>query len=63
MQKEDDDESSEHEDWACFKADGIQIQFNLKEKLEKGKLENADEKTTDDDQSERFFIGESRPSS
>ncbi|XP_014329525.2 myosin light chain kinase 2, skeletal/cardiac muscle-like isoform X2 [Xiphophorus maculatus] len=60
-QKEDDDESAEHEDWASFKADGIQIQFNLKEKLEKGKLENADEKTTDDDQSERFFIDTTPP--
>ncbi|XP_054888914.1 myosin light chain kinase 2, skeletal/cardiac muscle isoform X1 [Poeciliopsis prolifica] len=60
-QKEEDDESTEHEDWASFKADGIQIQFNLKEKLEKGKLENADEKMIDDDQSERFFIDTTPP--
>ncbi|XP_014864451.1 PREDICTED: myosin light chain kinase 3-like isoform X2 [Poecilia mexicana] len=61
QKEEDDDESCEHGDWACFKADGIQIQFNLKEKLEKGKLENADEKTIDDDQSERFFIDTTPP--
>lgn len=64
-QKEDeeDGERSQNEDWAVFKAEGVAIQLNLREKLEKGRQENVGEKRIDDDQAERFFIGMWHPSS
>ncbi|XP_012731139.2 myosin light chain kinase 2, skeletal/cardiac muscle isoform X2 [Fundulus heteroclitus] len=63
QQKEDeeDDQGSQHEDWAMFKADGVEIQLNLKEKLEKERQENADGKKPEDDHAERFFIDTTPP--
>ncbi|KAM4556752.1 uncharacterized protein mylk4a [Fundulus diaphanus] len=63
QQKEDeeDEQGSKHEDWAMFKADGVEIQLNLKGKLEKERQENADEKKPEDDHAERFFIDTTPP--
>ncbi|KAM4728766.1 uncharacterized protein mylk4a [Anableps anableps] len=58
---EEDEQRSQYEDWATFKADGVEIQLNLKEKLGKGKQENADEKRLNDDQAELFFIDTTPP--
>ncbi|XP_071348415.1 myosin light chain kinase 2, skeletal/cardiac muscle isoform X2 [Trachinotus anak] len=45
----------ESEDWAVFKADGVEIQFNLKQRLERERKENNAEKE-DDENAERYFI-------
>lgn len=60
--KEDEEDEQRCEDWAIFKADGVAIQLNLKEKLEKERKEHVDENKIEDDQAERFFIGESHSS-
>ncbi|KAK5610807.1 hypothetical protein CRENBAI_026045 [Crenichthys baileyi] len=64
QQKEDEEEEqrSQYGDWAIFKADGVEIQLNIKEKLEKQRQENADEnRIDDDDQAERFLIDTTPP--
>lgn len=60
--KEEEEHNPESEDWAVFKADGVEFQINLKERLERERPDNRaeqDEKDDDDDV-ERYFIGELR---
>ncbi|XP_047224882.1 myosin light chain kinase 2, skeletal/cardiac muscle [Girardinichthys multiradiatus] len=64
QQKEDEEEEqrSQYGDLAIFKADGVEIQINIKEKLEKQRQENADgNRIDDDDQAERFLIDTTPP--
>lgn len=64
--KEEGEENPESDDWAVFKADGVEFQINLKERLEKERKDNGTEqdveKDDDDDDVERYFIGELVPS-
>lgn len=62
--KEDDEEQLESEGWAVFKADGVEFQINLKERLEKMRKDKDakhDAEKEDDEDVERYFIGESGP--
>lgn len=62
--KEDDEEQLESEGWAVFKADGVEFQINLKERLEKMRTDKDakhDAEKDDDEDVERYFIGESGP--
>lgn len=63
--KEEGEETPESDDWAVFKADGVEFQINLKERLEKERKDNGTEqdieKDDDDDDVERYFIGELSP--
>lgn len=61
--KEDDEQQLESEGWAVFKADGVEFQLNLKEKLEKDRKDQStkqDAEKEDDEDVERYFIGESK---
>lgn len=61
--KEDDEEQLESDGWAVFKADGVEFQLNLKEKLEKDRKDQStkqDAEKEDDEDVERYFIGESK---
>lgn len=65
--KEEGEENPESDDWAVFKADGVEFQINLKERLEKERKDNGTEQDVeknddDDDDVERYFIGELVPS-
>lgn len=54
---EDDEPKPQTEDWAIFSADGVEIQLNLKERIDNaGNGEQTQEE--DDDDTEKFFIGE-----
>lgn len=64
--KEEGEENPECDDWAVFKADGVEFQINLKDRLEKEKKDNGTEQDVekdddDDDDVERYFIGELSP--
>ncbi|XP_029686863.1 myosin light chain kinase 2, skeletal/cardiac muscle isoform X4 [Takifugu rubripes] len=65
--KEEEEEKAESEDWAIFKADGVEFQINLKERLERERTDSRaeqDEKDDDaDDDAERYFIDTSSPPS
>lgn len=64
--KEEEEEKAESEDWAVFKADGVEFQINLKERLERERTDRTeqDEKDDDaDDDAERYFIGMLKPHS
>lgn len=59
---EDDEQQLESEGWAVFKADGVEFQINLKERLEKMRKDKdakQDDEKEDDEDVERYFIGES----
>lgn len=58
-EKEEGEENPESDDWAVFKADGVEFQINLKERLEKERKDNASEQEEDDDDDdvERYYIG------
>lgn len=59
--KKEGEENPESDDWAVFKADGVEFQINLKERLEKERRDNETEQDVekeDDDDVERYFIGE-----
>lgn len=64
---EKEEENPESDDWAVFKADGVEFQINLTERLEKERMEKAAEQDVeeegddDDDDVERYFIGELSP--
>lgn len=65
--KEEDKQKLESEGWAFFKADGVEFQLNLKQRLEEmdnNTKHNAekddDDGDEDEDDVERYFIGESR---
>lgn len=62
--KEEGEENPECDDWAVFKADGVEFQINLKERLEKEKKDNVTEQDVakeEEDDVERYFIGELSP--
>ncbi|KAM9349517.1 uncharacterized protein mylk4a isoform 2-T2 [Symphorus nematophorus] len=65
--KEDNDEEEERlesEGWAVFKADGVEFQLNLKEKLERERKDNDaahEAEKEDDDEEERYFIDTTPP--
>lgn len=65
--KEEEEENAESEDWAVFKADGVEFQINLKERLERERTDSRaeqDGKDDDaDDDAERYFIGKLKPPS
>lgn len=65
--KEEEEEKAESGDWAVFKADGVEFQINLKERLERERTDTRaeqDEKDDDaDDDAERYFIGKLKPHS
>ncbi len=61
-EKEEEEQMLESEGWAFFKADGVEFQLNLKQRLEnerKDKNAERDAAKTDNDDAERYFIGES----
>ncbi|XP_056247797.1 myosin light chain kinase 2, skeletal/cardiac muscle isoform X2 [Seriola aureovittata] len=58
---EDEEQKLESEDWAVFRADGVEFQINLKQRLERERKENAAEKEDDDDDAERYFIDTTPP--
>lgn len=58
-QEEEEEQRNGSEDWAVFKADGVELQFSLKDKLEGEKTEQEPEKDDEDADAERFFIGKS----
>ncbi|XP_065810182.1 myosin light chain kinase 2, skeletal/cardiac muscle isoform X5 [Labrus bergylta] len=66
--KEDNEEGeqrSESEGWAFFRAEGVEVQFDLKERLERAQKENDAEVEDDDDEEdvERYFIDTGPPPS
>lgn len=65
---DEDDQKLESEGWAVFRADGVEFQLNLKERVERERQDNngkhdAEKKDAEDDdnEAERYFIGESGP--
>ncbi|KAF7222445.1 myosin light chain kinase 2, skeletal/cardiac muscle isoform X1 [Nothobranchius furzeri] len=62
---EEDEQRPHCADWAVFKADGIEIQMNLREKVEIERQEYSDdlkkEEDEVDDDAERFFIDTTPP--
>lgn len=61
-EEEEGEEIPESDDWAVFKADGVEFQINLKERLEKERKDNGTEQDVEkeeeeDDDVERYFIG------
>lgn len=56
--KNKDEKKAESEGWGVFKADGIELQLNLKQQVEKER-EKDDAGKEDDDGPEQYFIGES----
>lgn len=63
-ENEEDEQKLESEGWAVFKADGVEFKLNLKQRLEnerKDKNADHDAEKQDDDDAERYFIGESGP--
>ncbi|CAJ1072386.1 myosin light chain kinase 3 isoform X3 [Xyrichtys novacula] len=67
--KEDDEEHEQRpgsEGWAIFKADGVEIKFDLKQALERERKEmdaKEEDEEDDDDDVERYFIDTSPPPS
>lgn len=60
---EDDEQKPPSEDWAIFRADGVEIQINLQERNESEKMEFSAEngevtQEEDEEDAEKFFIGE-----
>lgn len=58
--KNKDEKKAESEGWAVFKADGIELQLNLKQQVEKER-EKDDAETEDDDGPEQYFIDTTPP--
>ncbi|XP_062261279.1 myosin light chain kinase 2, skeletal/cardiac muscle isoform X2 [Platichthys flesus] len=59
--REEDEQKLESEGWAVFRADGVEIQLNLKQRLETEKKGNDAEKEEEDEEEERFFIDNTPP--
>lgn len=61
-EKREDNDEDEHklesEGWAVFRADGVEIQLNLKQRVERERKANDAAKEEDDD-AERYLIGKS----
>lgn len=60
---DEDDQKLESEGWAVFRADGVEFQLNLKERVERERQDNdgKHDAVKKDDDVERYFIGESGP--
>ncbi|XP_051256315.1 myosin light chain kinase 2, skeletal/cardiac muscle isoform X3 [Dicentrarchus labrax] len=58
---EEDEQSLESEGWAVFRADGVEFQLNLKQRLERERKDNDAEKEDDEDEAERYFIDTTPP--
>lgn len=65
-EKQEDNEEAEQklgsEGWAIFRADEVEIQLNLQQRVEKERKENAEQNDpddADDAEAEQFFIGKS----
>lgn len=59
---EEDEQRLESEGWAVFRADGVEFQLNLKQRVAAARKDNdaeQDAEKEDDDDAERYFIGES----
>jgi len=58
----EDGQELDSESWAIFKADGVEFQLNLKQRLERKEndAENDDERRHEDEDAEKFLIGESQ---
>ncbi|KAM9323336.1 uncharacterized protein mylk4a [Pholidichthys leucotaenia] len=61
QEQEREEDKSESEGWAVFAADGVEFQFNLKQKLEKENKESTAEKDADDENPEQYFIDATPP--
>lgn len=64
-EKKEDDEGDTDEGWAVFKADGVEMQFDLKQRLEMLRKEadakKDEEEEEEEDDVERYFIDTSPP--
>ncbi|XP_078029515.1 uncharacterized protein mylk4a isoform X2 [Epinephelus lanceolatus] len=63
-ENEGDEQKLESDGWAVFKADGVEFQIDLKERLERVLKENAAEKDAEeeeDEDAEQYFIDTSLP--
>ncbi|KAM8728095.1 uncharacterized protein mylk4a isoform 2-T2 [Acanthopagrus schlegelii] len=61
---EEDEQRLESEGWAVFRADGVEFQLNLKQRVAAGRKDNdaeQDAEKEDDDDAERYFIDTSPP--
>lgn len=59
VDNEADEQKLESEGWAVFRADGIQFQLNLKQRVERERKEK-DAEEEEGGEVERYFIGEWR---
>ncbi|XP_053294427.1 myosin light chain kinase 2, skeletal/cardiac muscle [Pleuronectes platessa] len=59
--REEDEQKLESEGWAVFRADGVEIQLNLKQRLEREKKGNDAEKEEEEEEEERYFIDSTPP--
>ncbi|XP_068427505.1 myosin light chain kinase 2, skeletal/cardiac muscle isoform X2 [Clinocottus analis] len=63
-EEDEEEEEQTSEGWAVFRADGIQFQLDLKQRVERERKENdadKDAEEADDDNAERYFIDTSSP--
>ncbi|XP_030259097.1 myosin light chain kinase 3 isoform X5 [Sparus aurata] len=61
---EEDEQRLESEGWAVFRADGVEFQLNLKQRVAAARKDNdaeQDAEKEDDDDAERYFIDTSPP--
>ncbi|KAM3604065.1 uncharacterized protein V6R79_005895 [Siganus canaliculatus] len=60
---EEDEQSLDPDGWAVFRADGVEIQLNLKQRLEEARKDNAEhvEEKQEDDDLERYYIDTTPP--
>ncbi len=59
---EEDEQRLESEGWAVFRANGVEFQLNLKQRVERERKDNNaenDAEKEEDDDAERYFIGKS----
>lgn len=56
--EEEDEQKIESEGWAIFRADGVEIQLNLKQIMETEEGENHEDNSVDGD-AEQYLIGKS----
>ncbi|XP_044076520.1 myosin light chain kinase 2, skeletal/cardiac muscle isoform X2 [Siniperca chuatsi] len=59
-----DDQRLKSEDWAVFRADGVEFQLNLKQRVKRARKENDAEnyaEEEDDEDAERYFIDTTPP--
>ncbi|XP_071782628.2 uncharacterized protein mylk4a [Centroberyx gerrardi] len=58
---EEDEQNLESEGWAVFRADGVEIKVELKQRVERARQEESDTERTDDEDAERYFIDTTPP--